>query len=79
MRWLLTIALFACGPARVRAPADNGATLVIDAERVLDVASGAYGRMGSDPICHIDLEEAAYAVQADARTSLQTCGHVTCP
>jgi len=28
---------------------------------------------------HIHLEEAAYAVQHDARTSLQTCGHVTCP
>jgi hypothetical protein len=28
---------------------------------------------------HIHMEEAAYAVQADARTSLQTCGHVTCP
>jgi hypothetical protein len=28
---------------------------------------------------HIDLEEAAYAIQDDARSSLQTCGHVTCP
>ncbi|HTL38155.1 MAG TPA: hypothetical protein VL326_33730, partial [Kofleriaceae bacterium] len=28
---------------------------------------------------HIHMEEAAYAVQADARSSLQTCGHVTCP
>ncbi|HUS29087.1 MAG TPA: hypothetical protein VMZ53_11270 [Kofleriaceae bacterium] len=28
---------------------------------------------------HIHLEEAAYAVQDQARSSLQTCGHVTCP
>jgi hypothetical protein len=28
---------------------------------------------------HIHLEEAAYAVEEDARESLQTCGRVTCP